>query len=294
MTISVIGDIILDKYVLGDVNRISPEAPVPIIKERDIFYRLGGAANVAANLVSLGASTNLFGIIGKDEEGKLTKKLLKKNNINFRSKITSLNTILKTRYVSNNAQLLRVDRETKFSYLSSKSLFNYLKKDKSKVIIVSDYDKGTLTFLNDYLKKKEDKIYLIDPKGENFDKYKGCYLMTPNFKEISDIIGYNLSKKNFLNECQNLRRRLELKYLIVTMGSEGVIMFSAKDKYLSFATIKTEVTDITGAGDTFLATLSYYLSKNKKIDFCIRQAIKAATISVSKFGTSTINIKEIE
>jgi rfaE bifunctional protein kinase chain/domain len=294
MKISVVGDIILDKYVMGNVERISPEAPVPIIKENSVFYRLGGAANVAANLVSLGKSLNLFGIIGKDVEGKLIQKLIKKNKINFQPKISNLGSILKTRYISNNSQLLRVDRENKYTHSASRLLFNNLKKDKSKIIIFSDYDKGTLSMLSEYLKVNNDKIILVDPKGTSFSKYSGSFLITPNFKEISNIIGYNLSKKNFIKECQGLRKKLNIKYLIVTMGSEGVVLFSSTNKYTKFSTVKTEVTDITGAGDTFLATLSYYLSKNKKITTCISQAIKAATLSVSKFGTSTINIKEIE
>tara|TARA_A100001015_G_C14867073_1_gene662799 strand:- start:109 stop:993 length:885 start_codon:yes stop_codon:yes gene_type:complete len=294
MKISVIGDIILDKYVLGDVNRISAEAPVPIMSQNSIFYKLGGAANVAANLASLGKSTTLYGIIGKDEEGKYIKNLIKKNKIKFKPEITQLNTIVKTRYVSNNSQLLRVDRDSQFSYLNSKNLFKQLNKDQSKIIIFSDYNKGTLFFLKDYMKNNDNKIYLVDPKGEDFTKYKGCFLMTPNLKEISNIIGYNLTKKNFIKECQNLRKELNLKYLIVTLGAGGVIMFSSNNNHLNFSTTKTEVTDITGAGDTFLATLALYLAKGKKINFCISQAIKAATLSVSKFGTSTINLREIE
>jgi D-beta-D-heptose 7-phosphate kinase/D-beta-D-heptose 1-phosphate adenosyltransferase len=294
MKISIVGDIILDKYVIGDVDRISPEAPVPIIKEKSIFYRLGGAANVAANLVSLGKSVNLFGIIGKDIEGKLIKKLIKQNKINFHSRISKLGSILKTRYISNNSQLLRVDRENKYNHFTSRLLFNNLKKDKSKIIIFSDYDKGTLSVMSDYIKKNNDKIFLVDPKSTNFTKYSGSFVITPNLKEISNIIGYNLSKKIFIKECQNLRKKLNIKYLIVTMGSEGVVLFSSTNEYTKFSTVKTEVTDITGAGDTFLATLSYYLSKKKSITICISQAVKAATLSVSKFGTSTINIKEIE
>ena len=198
MKISIVGDIILDKYVIGDVERISPEAPVPIIKEKSIFYRLGGAANVAANLVSLGKSVNLFGIIGKDIEGKLIKKLIKQNKINFHSRISKLGSILKTRYISNNSQLLRVDRENKYNHFTSRLLFNNLKKDKSKIIIFSDYDKGTLSVMSDYIKKNNDKIFLVDPKSTNFTKYSGSFVITPNLKEISNIIGYNLSKKIFI------------------------------------------------------------------------------------------------
>jgi D-beta-D-heptose 7-phosphate kinase/D-beta-D-heptose 1-phosphate adenosyltransferase len=292
MRIAVFGDVILDKYVFGDVDRISPEGPIPILKINNIIYKLGGAANVASNIRKLTPAVSLFGIVGKDAYSYKIKKLVNENKIFNNLIYSKFPTIVKTRFISRSQQLLRADNEIFFSHKSFNELVKKYSTKNFSFTILSDYNKGTL-YDPQYLIKNFSSIFLVDPKG-NFDKYKGAYLLTPNFQEISNIIGKNLTLQQFKKECFEVKRKLNIKYLIVKKGEEGAFLFSDNFKYSQFYTSKVEVTDITGAGDTLIATLAYFLSRKKNIKYALQKSVNAATFSVTKLGTYAISKKDIK
>ena len=292
MKIAVFGDIILDKYVFGDVDRISPEGPVPILKINKILHKLGGAANVASNLRKLTPKVSLFGMIGKDILGIKIKKLISQNKIKSRIIFSKHPTIVKTRFIARSQQLLRADEEIYFSRKYFEILSKKYLSEKFPITVLSDYNKGTLHDVQ-YLIKKSSSRFLIDPKGD-FEKYKNAYLLTPNFREISNIIGKNLTNQQFKKECCNLRRFLNLKYLIVKKGPEGAFLFSENNKCNKFNTKIVEVMDITGAGDTLIATLAYLISQNKNVNYALQKAVNAATMSVTKLGTFAISKRDIK
>ena len=206
----VFGDIMLDKYLSGSIDRISPEAPVPVLNPSSEEIRLGGAANVALNLSSLGVKTTLLGVTGKDDDSEKIIDLLKLNKIRFSLRRSAVSTISKTRLLSSQQQLIRIDEEEKFSDADWKaSLSQFLKlvnQDNNKVFVLSDYGKGTLmdTKLIIRRAKAKGKIILIDPKGKDFSKYVGADLITPNLNEFMEVVGKIASEKELTKKGKNL------------------------------------------------------------------------------------------
>ena len=298
--IVVIGDIFLDEYIFGNINRISPEAPVQILNEKNIEYRLGGAANLAANIKNLGSKVLLISTCGSDNEAKEIKKLLKKRNIKNKVFINKkYSTIKKTRFVSlypNKQQILRVDREmedSNFNIEIDSSIRSII--SKAKLVLISDYGKGfvkNISSIKKLCKLHKIKI-LIDPKGDDFKKYSGVYLLKPNLKEFINIVGKYKSESEFNRKAIKLCKSLNLNYLLITSGSNGVYLCH-KNSIMHYPNLKkVEVFDVTGAGDTLLAALGYMISRNENINNSINFSLSAASISVSKFGTSLANIEEI-
>ena len=298
----VIGDIILDKYIKGSVSRISPEAPIPVIKIKKEKYILGGASNVANNLASLGCDVTIIGSVGRDEAGEKISHLLRINNI--LSNIVHSHhykTIIKTRVIGNNQQIVRLDYndDTK---PTSNSIMDMIKTfqsiiDSFDVVVLSDYNKGVC---HPILCEKVIEVcniksipVIVDPKGTDWDKYRKATIITPNLKEISELIRIDI-KNNNLNIEKNLTgicNHLEVKYLVLTRGKKGISL-SHNGGVMHIPSKIIDVYDVTGAGDTVVATIAAFINK-KDIHDVIQLANKAAGVVVSKRGTSTITLDEL-
>ena len=299
--ITVIGDVMIDWYLHGESSRISPEAPVPVVNFKESKFQLGGAANVANNLKHLEIEPFLIGATGKDHFGSKLKEHLKGENINFNllSEV-SFQTICKQRLMSSNQQLARIDYEQYFHASKLSKIFNTFIKNiaKTDLIIVSDYGKGTIFNARKLIQsaRKLGKKILIDPKGKDFTKYKGANLITPNKSEFEKIMGKVGSKKDLLNKAKKMLKHLNLESLVVTLGSEGMYVLSKSNKKIKEEFINAypqEVFDVSGAGDTTISALGAALSEGKDIFSAAEFANFAASISVSKLGTSTVNKDEI-
>ena len=292
--ITVIGDVMIDWYLHGESSRISPEAPVPVVNFKESKFQLGGAANVANNLKHLEIEPFLIGAIGNDHFGSLLKEHLKAEKIKFNlSTEKSFQTICKQRLMSSNQQLARIDYEKYFHGSKLTNIFNTFIKNiaKTDLIIVSDYGKGTI-FNARKLKKK----ILIDPKGKDFTKYKGANLITPNKAEFENIMGKVGSKRDLANKAKKMLEHLNLESLIVTLGSEGMYVLTKSNKKIIGDFINAypqEVFDVSGAGDTTISALGAALSEGNDIFSAAEFANLAASISVSKLGTSTVSKDEV-
>ncbi len=299
--ITVIGDVMIDWYLHGESSRISPEAPVPVVNFKESKFQLGGAANVANNLKHLEIEPFLIGAIGNDHFGSLLKEHLKAERIKFNlSTEKSFQTICKQRLMSSNQQLARIDYEKYFHGSKLTNLFNTFIKNiaKTDLIIVSDYGKGTIFNARKLIQsaKKLKKKILIDPKGKDFTKYKGANLITPNKSEFENIMGKVDSKRDLVNKAKKMLEHLNLESLIVTLGSEGMYVLTKSNKKITGDFINAypqEVFDVSGAGDTTISALGAALSEGNDIFSAAEFANLAASISVSKLGTSTVSKDEV-
>ena len=298
----VFGDIILDRYISGSVDRVSPEAPVPVLKPSNEEIRLGGAANVALNLSSLGSNTTLIGVTGKDESSTQIIDLLKKNNIKKALSKSKHPTISKLRILASQQQLIRIDNEEEFSETDwQSSLSNYRKHinlKKNKVLIISDYEKGTLRNIPLIIReaKKLKKIILVDPKGDDFSKYKSADIITPNFQEFERVVGKVNSEPEITKKGKDLIKSLNLNSLLITRGSEGMTLLDKRNGKVvreDFPTEARDVFDVSGAGDTVIASIAAGLAGGFSLSESIRLANLAAGIVVGKSGTATVNQAEL-
>ena len=298
--ILIVGDIILDEYLQGTVSRVSPEAPVPVLRPDDRELRLGGAANVASNVKSLGSKVELIGVVGKDTAAKELRELLRNKSIRASLTNSEKTTVHKLRLLAGQQQLLRLDREesfTKKDWQVTKNTFS--KKLKGfNAVIVSDYGKDTLVdvpFLIKESKKKNIPVF-IDPKGNNFNKYKGAYIITPNFMEFSTEVGGVSSESDFTNKANKLIKKLALQALLVTRGQEGMTLFKKdrdKIKRTDFPTEARDVFDVSGAGDTVIASLASAQSSGMTLEDSVKLANAAAGIVVGKSGTASPSLAEL-
>ena len=268
--ILVIGDIMLDKYSHGVVNRISPEAPVPIVDIKKTVFKPGGASNVAQNLSALGMNVSLLGITGDDPELKELIKVMRHTNIKFDPvKDFSIRTTLKSRIIGNDQHLMRLDHEDKNKSNMHDSLFKKINKyiKSSDLIVISDYDKGVIKPLAnkiiDLANKYNIKV-IIDPKGTDYTIYKGAYLVKPNELEFETIVGKPKNKNDMIKKGKELKDSLNLDALLLTLGKNGMLLFDNKS-VITFATSQKEVYDVTGAGDTVISVLAASLSSNKTL-----------------------------
>tara|TARA_B110000008_G_scaffold273107_1_gene306836 strand:- start:321 stop:1742 length:1422 start_codon:yes stop_codon:yes gene_type:complete len=300
--ILVIGDLIIDQYLWGETNEISPEAPVPIIKVDQISTILGGAGNVVNNLKSLGADTDIISVIGNCEISKKARDLLTEINVSTKYLYIEKNRITskKTRIISSQQQVIRFDREsTKIIRTSSqrKILENFtnIVTDYSCVLF-SDYGKGVLSkeLCQSLIKvaKINDVKVLIDPKGPDFKKYTGAYLLTPNKKEAIAATGIDINNKATLKKAISyLQKEFKLNISLITLSDQGIAVLD--DKFRTHPTLAREVFDVTGAGDTVLASLGFALANNLCIDDSVKFSNLAAGVVVSKIGSATATINEI-
>jgi rfaE bifunctional protein kinase chain/domain len=295
--ILVVGDVMLDKYWFGDVNRISPEAPVPIAKINVKENRAGGAANVARNIASIKGDVSLLSIVGDDEAAKELEQLLNQDGIKHFLKIDkSIDTIVKLRVIARNQQLIRLDFETSPQYEILLDILDYYTQvvDNFDIILLSDYGKGGLTHIKTMIEiaNKLNKIILVDPKGNDYERYRGATLLTPNKSELRDAVGFWNNEKEMMDKAIQLRNSLDLKYLLITRSEEGMSLILDKN-IVNYPTVAKEVYDVSGAGDTVIATLATMLACDFEVNDAVTIANIAAGIVVGKLGTATINDLEL-
>jgi rfaE bifunctional protein kinase chain/domain len=294
----VVGDAMLDRYWVGEVDRISPEAPVPIVRIDHEEERPGGAANVARNAAALGARVILLSVVGADESGARLESLLKRERVEPRlHHDRGIKTTVKLRVIAGrNQQLLRVDFETAPGHEVLASKLRDFEKTLSEVdaVILSDYGKGGLTHIVKMisLARRAGKPVLVDPKGDDYSRYKGATLITPNRLEFAQVAGAWKGERDLAERAQRLRRKLDAKALLVTRGGEGMTLFQDGSR-LHVATQAREVSDVSGAGDTVIATLAVALASGARMKDAVRLANRAAGIVVGKFGTAVVTPKEL-
>lgn len=301
--ILVIGDAILDIYHFGRVDRISPEAPVPVVQVFKTNRKLGGAANVTNNIRKLNNDTVLLAYSGQDSNAENLKELLEACGIEYHLVETKQPTITKVRVISSAQQIVRIDFEEKYS------IPNQIEDEQLKfidellhecsVVILSDYGKG---FVTDKLSKavimkvnELGRTIIVDPKGSDWEKYKDATIITPNVKELSEVVGYRLDNSDDIIEKagREVQQKYNLKYLLVTRSEKGMTFFD-KDLVKHIRTTASEVFDVSGAGDTVVATLATALSSGYCWIDAVKMANKAAGIVVSKIGTEPITYEELE
>jgi D-glycero-beta-D-manno-heptose-7-phosphate kinase len=293
----VVGDVMLDRYWFGDVSRISPEAPVPVVRVERREERLGGAANVARNAAALGADTGLLGVVGQDEAGDAVQALLTELRIDsYLNRDVSNPTIIKLRVIGRQQQLLRIDFENPpaDTVLRDKlSQYNML-LPQYDVIVLSDYAKGSLVNVAEMISagKRLNKKILVDPKGEDFTRYKGASVLTPNKAELRHVVGSWKTEEQLTEKAQQLRAELALDALLLTRSEEGMSLYTAQE-VLHIPTVAREVYDVSGAGDTVIATLATMLGAGLPIAEAVAVANRAGGIVVGKLGTATVTREEL-
>jgi rfaE bifunctional protein kinase chain/domain len=294
----VIGDVMLDRYWFGDASRLSPEAPVPVVLFKTERASAGGAANVARNCAALGAKTRLFSVVGDDAEGATLRKILEKDGVgvNFQ-RDKSIRTTQKLRVIGGRQhQLLRIDFETSPSreVLASKLADFELALPSCNAVILSDYGKGGLRHIARMIGRARaaGKKVLVDPKGEDYSRYKGAHVMTPNRAELRQIVGIWKSEADLERRAQQLRRRLGLEALLLTRGEEGMSLYR-QGRVFHVKAEKHEVYDVSGAGDTVIAALATMLASGVAMEQAVRIANRAAGIKVMKFGTAAVSKAEL-
>ena len=294
----VVGDVMLDRYWFGDVNRISPEAPVPVLKVERVEERPGGAANVARNIAALGAQATLLSVVGDDEAGACLEKLLNEHN-NLTSLLhrdSSISTIIKLRAIARHQQLLRLDFETPPSHeVLNAALEDFrVQLPLADVVILSDYGKGGLAHIAEMMKlaRALGKPVLVDPKGDDYTRYCGATLLTPNRSEFREVAGNWKNEAELSAKAEKLRKELQLEALLVTRSEDGMSLYRANE-ILHEAAQSREVFDVSGAGDTVIATLAVMLASGAGFPDAMRIANRAAGIVVGKLGTAVVSREEI-
>jgi len=301
--IAVIGDVMVDTYFWGSVSRVSPEAPVPVVDVEREESHLGGAANVANNIKTLGAEPILYGVIGTDDAGQLTKKLLQEAGLQDSGIFEESNrpTTVKTRIIGNNQQIVRLDREVKtaISQETEQKIIKSLEADTSlKAIVFEDYNKGmiTETLIFSVMKLAQSKgiPVLIDPKKDNFFAYKHCTIFKPNKKEAEQALGYTLRSETDIHKAgKELLERLQAQYILLTLGEKGMMLFDADGTISSVETKAKQIADVSGAGDTVIATLTVLLVGGASATEAAYIANHAASIACSKSGIVSVSTDEL-
>ena len=305
VSIVVVGDVILDEYIDGEINRISPEAPVGVLDCKSETYMLGGAANVAANVVKLGCKATLIGVTGADSAAAELKSLLKKEKIDAELVVTSSDrpTIKKSRIISKQQQLLRIDRENRNPIpksVESKLIQNFKTAlAKADGAIISDYNKGLLTkkLLREAISyaKKIGKPVVVDPKGDSFAKYKGAGVVTPNRGELEKSTGIKCGdKKSVEKAARQIIKKQSISCVLATLGADGMALFTNKGESHFFPTVAREVFDVTGAGDTVVAVFSAALLGGMLPEEAARLSNHAGGLQVAQLGAGGISKKEME
>lgn len=293
----VIGDLMLDRYWFGDAHRISPEAPVPVVRIERTEDRLGGAANVARNVKALGADTGIMGVIGQDEAGNSIETLLQHTGIRtWIQRDAALPTTIKLRVIGRQQQLIRIDFENTPSrdvLLDKLELFKSVLPNY-EVVILSDYGKGGLAHIQAMIAatRAAGKLVLVDPKGTDYARYRNANLLTPNRSELREVIGHWKDEIELEQKAQKLRAQLDLEGLLLTRSEEGMSLFQEQIVRHVPAQAR-EVYDVSGAGDTVIATLAVMLALGKSLEEAMIIANRAGGIVVGKLGTATVSPEEL-
>lgn len=296
--ILVVGDLMLDRYWQGTSSRISPEAPVPVVNVSQTEDRPGGAGNVALNMAALGCNVSLVGIIGNDEAGQILNNRLTAANIHTNLQISRTKpTITKLRVVSRHQQLLRMDFEEKFDAADSSEFVEKVKSliDRTDVLVLSDYAKGSLLDCQSLIRMARDAgiPVLVDPKGSDFSCYRGATILTPNFHEFEAVVGKCTSEWDMVAKGEALMQELDLQALLVTRGEQGMTLLRHHQPELHLPARAREVFDVTGAGDTVIATLAAVIASGQSLPEATALANLAAGIVVGKMGTATVSAPEL-
>jgi D-beta-D-heptose 7-phosphate kinase/D-beta-D-heptose 1-phosphate adenosyltransferase len=286
MTISVFGDVMLDEYVRGTTTRMCPEAPVPIVKNPTIERTAGGAANVAANVASLlERPVNLYGSTGEDLESEYLKDILLSMNVtSIFTKFDDATTTVKRRILSGDQYITRVDIESPLGPL------NY-QPDNADIIIISDYNKGSVSNSNELIRLFNGAPVLVDPKN-TFDNYYGAYLVKPNEKEFREYVCNYSTKEELIKSARENIIRNNIANMLITLGSNGMILVN-RNEHIEFPAKKVDVYDVTGAGDVVISTIAYGLFKKMSLKESIELSINAAAAAVSKPGTYVVNKQDL-
>lgn len=294
----VVGDVMLDRYWFGDTERISPEAPVPVVLVSKDDERLGGAANVARNAASIGAKISILGVVGDDEPGRRVEELLQAQGVkSYLQRDPNLPTTVKLRVVARQQQLIRLDFEKAPTH---EALLNKLEQFQSLLpevdaVILSDYGKGGLTHVTKMIAaaRAAGKVVLVDPKGEDYSKYEGASIITPNRSELRQVVGRWKDEADLTAKAQALREELKLEALLLTRSEEGMSLFTAKGVEHVKADAR-EVYDVSGAGDTVIAAMAVALAAKWPAGQAMKLANKAGGIVVGKLGTATVSLEELQ
>jgi len=293
----VVGDVMLDRYWYGAVDRISPEAPVPVVRITREEERNGGAANVAYNVVTLGAQASLLTVVGEDDASHKLEALVAGTGIQtYFGRDARLKTTVKLRVIGRQQQLLRMDFENtpQTEVLASQTAtFAALLPDHHAVLF-SDYGKGGLAHVSDMITRAHSagKPILIDPKGSDYSRYQGATVITPNRAELQQVIGGWHDESDLLSKVQNLRQTLALQAVLLTRSEEGMTLFDAQG-HLTVSAQAREVFDVTGAGDTVIATMAALVAAGFSMREALPLANRAAGLVVGKFGTATVTYQEL-
>lgn len=294
----VLGDVMLDRYWIGETSRISPEAPVPVIKVGDIEERAGGAGNVAINIAALGANASVVGLTGKDDAAKSLINLMQQAGVEPHfSQDASHATVTKLRVLSRNQQLIRCDFEDGFPNNNNQQLLEIFNQQISNAgaVILSDYGKGTLQDCQSFIKQavSHQIPVLVDPKGSDFSKYKGATIITPNLSEFEEVVGHCETEDDIVSKGMALLEELNLNALLITRSEKGMTLLQRGKDALHLPTRAREVYDVTGAGDTVISVLAASLAAG--IDLAEATALSnlGAGVVVNKIGTATVNQEEL-
>lgn len=294
----VVGDVMLDRYWFGDVSRISPEAPVPVAKINQIDQRAGGAANVARNIASLGGKAGLLSVTGHDEAADSLDRLMQQDGVeSYLMRDGQIATTVKLRVVARNQQLIRLD----FEELPHHEVLEQVKERYQEVlpdydaVIFSDYGKGGLTHIADMIDwaKQAGKIVLIDPKGDDYEKYAGATLITPNRSELKEVVGSWRNEDELTDKAQYLRRHLDLTAILLTRSEEGMTLFNDGEAVYQ-PTRAQEVYDVSGAGDTVIAGMGLAMAAGFTMPESMHLANTAAGVVVAKLGTAVCSFDELQ
>ena len=292
INVLLIGDFMIDQYVLCNSTRMSPEAPVPVLNPEEIYFTPGGAGNVAINLSELGARVTCIGTVGSDKNGKKLKNLLLQKNINVENLYeTDLPTTLKKRYYLKGKQVLRVDIEEINEHWSPKNLdFDY---DKYDIIVLSDYNKGVLN--NQWFSKIKAKNIFVDPKKDDFSFYSNATIITPNLNELQRAANTEINNNDTLVKvCQSMIKNSNLEYILAKKGDKGISIIG-RDKFVKHIdSYKVNDPDVTGAGDTVIAVFSLSFAKTNDVEKSARIANAVAALVVEKKGTAFVTLEEFK
>lgn len=293
----IVGDVMLDRYWFGDVERISPEAPVPVVRVVREEMRPGGAANVARNVASLGSQAILLSVVGDDEAGKKLEALIQSENVvSLFQRDAQLPTTVKLRVIGRQQQLLRVDFETQPSREALAGKLAEFKEriDSADVVLLSDYGKGGLRHIAQMIESATaaQKPVIVDPKGSDWRKYQGAFMITPNRSELQQVVGLWRDENELAAKVTQLRQTLKIATLLLTRSEEGMSLFTEEGSW-HIPTRAREVYDVSGAGDTVVATLGVFLAAGAPLREAVYFANEAAGIVVGKFGTAVVLPEEL-
>ena len=296
--ITVIGDVMLDRFWSGASRRVSPEAPVPVVNVSGQEDRAGGAGNVAVNLAELGVTVSLVGLCGDDEHARALRSCVESAGVRWNVMPCKADTIVKLRVLSRNQQLLRMDFEQTLAPYANDLFLRYAQQHlaDADLVILSDYAKGTLELVQPLLAycREAGKRTLVDPKGTDFERYRGATLMTPNLSELEAVVGPCDTDEALVEKAGNLRASLELDAILVTRSEAGMTLIERDGPAQHLTASAQEVFDVTGAGDTVIAVMAGGLSAGLSMADAARYANHAAGVVVAKLGTASVTPEELE